>query len=251
MAGSTGAQAGAAAATPTAGHSTAGQGAAGQSAAGSASLPPATWRIAMLGDSITETTCMPQLVWSGLRALGVTTFDFVGTKPNQQACGLDNPDRDCEGHSSYLVTEIVGNGPKAAELPMWCAADRADLVMMHFGTNDAWHSDIPIADILSAYSEVVAALRAAQPHVIILVAQIIPLRPDNCAECESRVRSLNDLIPRWAESESTPESPLYAVDQWTGFDPARDTGDGVHPNMQGSQKMADVWLAALRAHNIF
>ena len=209
------------------------------------------WRIAMLGDSITETTCTPQLVWSGLRAQGLSNFDFVGTKQNQQACGVDNPDRDCEGHSGYLVTEIASKGPKASELPTWCTADRADLVMMHFGTNDAWHSDIQIADILSAYSDVVTALRAAQPHVIVLVAQIIPLRPDNCADCETRVRSLNDLIPRWAESLTTPESPIYVVDQWTGFDPGAHTNDGVHPNVQGSQKMADLWLAALRAHNIF
>lgn len=214
-------------------------------------MKPSMWRIAMLGDSITETTCGPQLVWSGLRVQGLTHFDFVGTKQNQQGCGVDNPDRDCEGHSGYLVTEIARNGPKAAELAMWCAADRADLVLMHFGTNDAWHSDIPIADILSAYSDVVAALRAAQPHVIVLVAQIIPLRPDNCADCETRVRSLNDLIPRWAESVTTPESPIYVVNQWQGFDPAVDTADGVHPNMQGSQKMADVWLAALKANDIF
>ena len=69
--------------------------------------------------------------------------------------------------SCFSFTEIAQRGPKAAELPMWCAADRADLVLMHFGTNDAWHSDIPIADILSAYSDVVSALRAAQPTAFI------------------------------------------------------------------------------------
>jgi lysophospholipase L1-like esterase len=246
MAGSGGVQAGAGGEQGAAGAAAAGQGAGGASA-----MKPSAWRIAMLGDSITETTCMPQLVWSGLRAAGVTNFDFVGTKKNEQGCGVDNPDRDCEGHSGYLVTELASKGPKAAELPMWCTADRADLVMMHFGTNDAWNSGVQIADILSAYSDVIAALRAAQPHVIVLVAQIIPLRPDNCADCESRVRQLNDLIPRWAESVTTPESPIYVVDQWKGFEPGADARDGVHPNMQGSQKMADVWLAALNAHNIF
>jgi lysophospholipase L1-like esterase len=245
---SAGAQAGASG--HAAGVGEAGQAAGGMNAAG-APARPSSWRIAFLGDSITETTCTSQLLGNALRTQGLTTFDLVGTKQNQQGCGVDNPDRDCEGHSGYLVTEIVGSGPKASELPMWCASDRADLALMHFGTNDAWHSDIPIADIVSAYSDVIAALRTVQPHVIVLVAQIIPLRPDNCPDCDARVRALNEQIPIWAASQSTPASPIYVVDQWTGFDTAADTGDRVHPNMQGSQKMAEVWLAALRAHKIF
>jgi acyl-CoA thioesterase-1 len=123
--------------------------------------------------------------------------------------------------------------------------------LMHFGTNDAWNSGIPITDIVGAFSGVVAALRTAQPNVIVFVAQIIPLSPDNCADCEGRVRELNAMIPMWAASESTPESPIHVVDQWTGFDPATHAYDRVHPNMLGSQKMADVWLAALRAQKIF
>ena len=178
-------------------------------------------------------------------------FDLVGTKQNQQACGVSEPDREVEGHSGYLVTNLVGNGPNAAELPMWCAADRADIVLMHFGTNDAWNSGVPIMDVVSAFSEVLAALRAVQPRVILFVAQIIPLSPDGCPDCERRVRELNALIPTWAASESTTESPVYVVDQWTGFDPGVHADDRVHPNMMGSQKMADVWLAALRAEKIF
>jgi lysophospholipase L1-like esterase len=225
-------------------------GTAGSAGSGS-STRPSSWRIAFLGDSITETSCTSQLVFDALEKEGHTNIDLVGTKQNQQGCGIDEPDRDCEGHSGYLVTELVGSGPKASELPMWCAADRADLVLMHFGTNDAWNSGISIMDIIRAYSGVVAALRAVQPHVIVLVAQIIPLSPDNCTDCEARVRALNEEIPAWAASESSPDSPIYVVDQWTGFDSSSDAYDRVHPNMQGSQKMASVWLDALRAQKIF
>ena len=65
------------------------------------------------------------------------------------------------------------------------------------------------------------------------------------------MRELNEQIPGWAASESTPDSPIYVVDQWTGFDPGTHAYDRVHPKMQGSQKMADVWLAALHAKKIF
>jgi lysophospholipase L1-like esterase len=224
---------------------------AGASAGGAGANHPSSWRIAFLGDSITETSCPSQLVFAALRAQGHSNFDLVGTKQNQQGCGVADPDREVEGHSGYLVTELAAGGPKAAELPMWCAADRADLVLMHFGTNDAWNSGIRIADILSAYSDVLRALRAVQPHVIVLVAQIIPLSPDGCADCEGRVRDLNGEIPMWAASESTADSPVHVVDQWTGFDSGRDAYDRVHPNMMGSQRMADAWLSALRAQKIF
>ena len=35
------------------------------------------------------------------------------------------------------------------------------------------------------------------------------------------------------------------MDQWTGFDAAADTVDGVHPNTGGFQKMANRWYPAL------
>jgi lysophospholipase L1-like esterase len=40
------------------------------------------------------------------------------------------------------------------------------------------------------------------------------------------------------------------VDQYTGFDATADTRDGVHPNTQGSQKMASKWAAALTANQL-
>ena len=35
------------------------------------------------------------------------------------------------------------------------------------------------------------------------------------------------------------------VDQWTGWNPAADTSDGVHPNDAGIVKLADRWYPAL------
>jgi lysophospholipase L1-like esterase len=71
------------------------------------------------------------------------------------------------------------------------------------------------------------------------------MRPSNCAQCGDRVVALNKAIPEWAASKNKTESPIVVVDCWTGFDPARDTGDGVHPNNAGNQKLADAWYAPL------
>jgi mannan endo-1,4-beta-mannosidase len=53
------------------------------------------------------------------------------------------------------------------------------------------------------------------------------------------------MIPGWASTNSTAASPITVVDQATGFNPSTDTGDGVHPNTTGSQKIATRWFNAL------
>jgi len=60
---------------------------------------------------------------------------------------------------------------------------------------------------------------------------------------------LNDVIAAWAPGVSTEASPVLVVDQYSGFNASagQDTGDGVHPNDAGLQKMADQWFAAIEA----
>ena len=44
-----------------------------------------------------------------------------------------------------------------------------------------------------------------------------------------------------------PDAPVMMVDQYTGFDPQKDTiMDKVHPAAQGAEKMASRWFMALR-----
>jgi hypothetical protein len=59
------------------------------------------------------------------------------------------------------------------------------------------------------------------------------------------VVNLDAAIPAWAASLSTAQSPVVAVDQWTGFDDATDTADGVHPNDSGNQKFSNRRYPAL------
>ena len=59
------------------------------------------------------------------------------------------------------------------------------------------------------------------------------------------VKMLNDAIPQLAKDLSTKESPIIIVDQFSDFDAAADTYDGVHPNESGEKKMAQVWFDAI------
>jgi lysophospholipase L1-like esterase len=71
------------------------------------------------------------------------------------------------------------------------------------------------------------------------------MEPSNCPQCYDRVVALNKAIPQWAASKSTAESPVVVVDCWAGFDPSNDTGDGVHPNSSGNEKLANSWYGPL------
>ncbi len=196
-------------------------------------------RIMPLGDSITGSPgCWRAQLWDQLRNNGFTDVDFVGTQA-PQGCGFDY-DGEHEGHGGALVTTVADQN----QLPPWLAATDPDVVLMHFGTNDVW-SNRPTEAILAAYTTLVGQMRAQNPAVTVLVAQLIPMNPNGCAECGARVQALNAAIPAWAASVATEQSRVVVVDQWTGFTTATDTYDGVHPNVAGDQKIATTWFPAL------
>jgi lysophospholipase L1-like esterase len=72
------------------------------------------------------------------------------------------------------------------------------------------------------------------------VAQIIPL-----PAVDRQVQDLNRAIPAWVASKNSTTSPLWVVDQWTGFT-SDDLKDGIHPNESGDVKMANKFYPALR-----
>lgn len=254
------------------------------------------WQIMLLGDSITQSTCYPQLLSKVLIEQGRDQFDFIGGRITSQGCGADAPSVPTEGHGSYLVTDLLPGGAHEGELEAWLAALRPEPVgasgaggsgsagggagddiiaggtspggaggagptvsaiglpevaVVHFGTNDAWNGR-STARILDAYTFVVEELRAANPDVIMLFAQIIPLAPTeySCSACPGRVEDLDAAIPAWAEANSTARSPIHVVDVHTCFDVVADTRDGVHPNPEGSQKMADDFATGLHRAGI-
>jgi lysophospholipase L1-like esterase len=199
-------------------------------------------KIMPLGDSITGSPgCWRALLWNNLQNTGYTNINFVGTLNNSTSCGVSF-DGDNEGHGGYLATNIANQNL----LPGWLSATNPDIVMMHLGTNDVWNNIAPTT-ILAAYSTLVNQMRANNPHMRILVAQITPMNPSGCSACAQRVINLNAVIPGWASSMSTAQSPITVVNQWTGYNDSTDTIDGVHPNASGNAKIAAKWYSPLTA----
>ena len=223
---------------------------------------PEVARIMAIGDSITASQCWRALLWGQLDAAFPARFEFVGShQSNGAGCMPANYDQDNEGYGSSLVTEVVAGVttnrtcqpacPTLTVLQEHFTATPADIALLHYATNDVWNGITPDA-IVGAHTQIVGALRAANPNVVILAAQIIPLNPTtatcptcDCPTCMSRVPLLNMRIATWATETSTTASPVIVVDQFTGFDVMADTREGVHPSATGDQKLADKWFAAL------
>lgn len=222
---------------------------------------PGAVRIMAVGDSIVRATCWRGLLWQHLNQNYASRFDLVGTLSNDPGCGLGSYDMDNQGYSSSLITEVVAGITTARGCDPACpslntfktafAAATPDVVLMHYGTNDVWNAK-PTSQVISAYSTLIDAVREANPFVVLLVAQIIPMNVTNatctgcsCPGCPTAIPAFNAALATLAMSKSTDASPVIVVDQYTGFDAILDTKEGVHPNTQGSQKMADRWYAAL------
>jgi len=241
------------------GGSAAAGGVAGAGGAGG-NTTPGRLRVMPLGDSTTASICYRSHLWQMLNQLNRVQFDFVGTRNGDPGCSFTGYDKDNEGHGGYIVTDLLKatstgrpsgadtSDPydsSAKDLTTWFDGHPADVVLMHFGTNDVWNGKDP-ADILKAYSAILARLRANNPNVRVLIAQITPMNPSGCGDrCTTGVPALNAMIPGWATQNSTTASPITVVDQYTNFDPAADTKDGVHANDMGSVKIATNWFTAL------
>ena len=238
-----------------------GGGAASGGAGGSGNAHTGAWKVMMLGDSVTAATCYPQLVSKTLIAGGHTNFQFIGTQTNQQSCSATQVRE--EGHGGYGVTYLPQNSTREAcqkpacgsyaELQTW-AAEKPEIVLMHFGTNDVWDGQSP-SNILSAYVSVIAEFRKQNPSVVFFVSKIIKLNPSGCTSCLTNVAALVAAVTdSWATANSLPSSPVFIVDDYdSGFDPnsKSDTSDGVHPTPSGALKVASATASAVIAKNYF
>ena len=221
------------------------------------------WKVMMLGDSITGSTCYPQILSAQLITGKHTNFQFVGTVTNNQSCGANAPSVKTEGHGGYGVTYLPSTSTRGkcdkqsqgcgsyAELQTW-AAEACDIVLMHFATNDVWDGRAT-TEILSSFVAVITEFRKDNPNVIFFVSKIIKLNPSGCGSCLTNVAALDAaLTPAWASTNSTPSSPVYIIDHYdSGVDPSTDTVDGVHPNLTGATKMATTSYNALVASGYF
>ncbi|GKS63574.1 SGNH hydrolase [Nitrospira sp.] len=192
-----------------------------------------------LGDSITESSKrMPTYryyLWKLARARGYR-IDLVGSQ--RGAMGgtplYSDFDMDHEGHSGWRADRILG------KIAQWSAASRPAFVLIHLGHNDLCQGQ-SVSSTVEELGAIIDALREANSHVVILLAQVIA----SSAPCMSQIPVFNAQLLMLADKKMRPFSPVVIVDQHSRFDPHSMTRDGIHPNARGESLMADRWMASL------
>ncbi|WP_414664424.1 SGNH/GDSL hydrolase family protein [Horticoccus sp. 23ND18S-11] len=190
------------------------------------------WRIMPVGDSITEGgktfSHYRPLLADKLRAAGFAV-EFVGSR--------GTPPLRHEGYGGKTI-EFV-----AATVPAHFARTPAEIVLVHGGHNH-FVEEKPVPGIVAATERLIAALRAINPRVIVLVAQVIP---SGKLPKYAYIPDLNAELARLTARLHTAAQPVVLVDQASSFDWRSDTvADLVHPNAAGAEKMAQRWFEALR-----
>lgn len=198
-----------------------------------------TLRYMPFGDSITEIVCWRAKLWDKLQTTEWASTNFVGSGKTENNCRNTKYDRDNEGHSGFLAIDIANR----KQLDGWLKTNPADVITMHLGTNDIVQQNKAVTDIIAAFTTLVGTMRTSNPKMKIVVAQIIPL--GNFGNYDAKIKDLNKAIVPWAQGLNKTESPIWVVDQYTGFSGTADNRDGVHPNDSGDTKMMNVWYPAL------
>ena len=194
------------------------------------------WTILPLGDSITaggETfRCYREPLARRLAEANLRVR-FVGS---QHTPGEPEEMRH-EGYGGKTVEFLAEN------IERLYRANSADIVLLHAGHNH-FVEEHPVPGILKATEAIIRAARDINPHVIILLAQVIPAGK---LPKYSYLAQLNEELARLAFRMNVPGQPVILVDQASNFDFRTDTiSDLVHPNAAGADKMAGKWFDALQ-----
>lgn len=188
------------------------------------------------GDSITEGSatfsCYRLPLAEKLRAAHYDVT-FVGTRATDSPLGPLRHEG-YGGKNTEALLELIP--PHFKEHP-------ADIVLLHSGHNHTVEEK-PVPGIVAATEKLIAAFRATNPRVTVLLAQVIPAGKLPKYEY---LPDLNAALAQLAKRLDRPDQRVILVDQATGFDWHTDTvDDHVHPNPSGAAKMADVWFTVLQ-----
>jgi acyl-CoA thioesterase-1 len=197
-----------------------------------------TAKIMSLGDSITESAAgqasYRYYLWKSAIDQGYK-IDLVGSQHGVFGGTPKFTDFDMhhEGHWGWTTDQVL------AQIKSWAVNASPDFVLIHLGHNDLMkgHS---IPETVSELGRIIDQLRIVNPRIVIALAQVSPVQSDL-----PQIPAFNEQLPALVAAKHLGTSPVVLVDQFTGFDPATMTWDGIHPNAIGEAQMGERWLSAL------
>jgi len=162
------------------------------------------------------------------------SITFVGSKKSGPATVANKAfPRGHEGYSGWPIERVNGLVPSPA------LDDAPHIVLLHIGTNDMWMSPMGIENRLS---KLIQDIYDAQPNALIAVASIIPW-----SAYTNQISEYNGNIPGIVKRYSDIGHNIIFVDQFDGF-PYSDLADGIHPTVDGYQRMGQKWYRAIQSY---
>jgi acyl-CoA thioesterase-1 len=203
-------------------------------------------KIMMIGDSITQGNqqypSYRRPLYFKLKQSGLD-FDFVGSKkgnyPYTEKVNKDFDD-DHESQWGWRSDQIITNDyQNHLYLAESIKANKPDVLLIHIGMNDILqkgsYGAIQAADNVD---KIIDIAKIYNPDVKVVLGQIIGTDKKNARQ---DIIYYNQLLANLASKTDS----VILVDQYKDFDSKKDSWDGLHPNSQGQEKMAQKWANAL------
>jgi acyl-CoA thioesterase-1 len=191
-------------------------------------------KIMPLGDSITNGHDVPggyrTALWQKLTKRGYI-LDFVGSMQNGSR---ELPDRDHEGHSGWRIRDL------RSQIQPWLQQTEPDIVLLMIGSNDILKNDSP-ETAPDRLQELLTDIFAQVPEAKVFVGSIPPMADP---ARDRQVREYNATIKNLISQQNAAGKQVFFVDIYPVLN-LNDLPDGLHPNAQGHQKIAEAWEQAL------
>lgn len=158
--------------------------------------------------------------------------EFVGSRAYGPA---SLGDRYNEGHSGWRIDQI------SAHVTNWLASYQPQVILLHIGTNDIiQHYSTEV--VVNRLRLLLHQITTLEPDVVLLVAQIIPLRKP---ALNAEVKQYNSAIPGLVHELDVQGRNVQYVNMYNAV-PVTALADGIHPNDTGYGLLANTWFKALQ-----
>jgi len=166
--------------------------------------------------------------------------NFVGSQYNYG---------DHEGHSGWKTTDLNG-------IADWVLTRyQPDIILLMIGTND-FYFNFTVAQTYANYNTLLSSIFSASPKVKILASAVPHINATRCASyimgpcplnMEPNIEAFNLQLPNLIQQYVTAGHDIYFVNMpaEAGFVPSDYWTWGIHFNVTGYAKMANVWTKHL------
>jgi GDSL-like lipase/acylhydrolase family protein len=207
-----------------------------------------------VGDSITAGFLTPdtggyRVPLFHLAHMNLQSITFVGALVNGPAMvdGVPFPAHH-EGYSGYNIDTTPLRTGISPFFPAAITTYKPHIVLLMIGTNDVDTGETTIPTRLGTLMD---SILAADPNLLLVVAQIVPQQRATPDTLNTQVQAYNAAIPSLVKTRADAGKHVAMVDMYNAFAQnanysAAYLADRLHPNAAGYSVMADTWYAAIR-----